>query len=374
MTIQKNLFKLMIGILTLVVLFALCVMAFINFAPQFGAKPSGEHLQRIAASENYRDDQFINLIPTKIDYSLPNFWGMIREYASASNTAPKGMVPTGFDQASRTGADTSLRVTWFGHSAILLELEGKRIFLDPMLGPNAAPVSFFGKRFKNTPAIRPETIDSLDAVIFSHDHYDHLDYHTIRQIHQKVGHFFTPLGVGSHLQAWGVPKEKITELDWWEEASLGSFTFIATPARHFSGRGMGDANKTLWASWVLKTPSHRLYFSGDSGYGPHFREIGEQFGPFDFAMMECGQYNLRWEAIHMMPEQSIQASKDVRAEKVMPIHWGAFTLAPHVWTEPVERALRAADSLKVRLITPEIGLPFSPGLETPDSPWWKAVQ
>lgn len=349
-------------------------MAFINWAPQFGAQPSGDHLHKISLSSNYQDDHFSNLIDTRLSYSLSNYWGMIREYASAKNTAPNNPIPTHFGESASYFPDSSLIVTWFGHSAILLEVDGKRIFLDPMLGPNASPISFFGKRFKNVPPIDLETIDTLDAVIFSHDHYDHLDYYTISRLHTKVKHFYTPLGVGSHLQAWGVPADKISELDWWGHSSFGDFRLTATPARHFSGRSIGDANKTLWASWVIESPSHRIYFSGDSGYGPHFQQIGEKMGPFDFALIECGQYNDRWADIHMMPEQSIQASLDVKAKIVMPIHWGAFTLAPHEWTDPIERAIKAAEANNVHLITPEIGLPFSPDSASPDRKWWQAVK
>ena len=371
---KRVLLKFSAFLLGAILLFFLSIMAFIHFAPQFGAKPSGEHLEKIARSPNYDSKQFINLIETKMDNSLSNMWGMIKEYTSAKNTAPSATIETQFGKENKSTSDTTVRVTWFGHSAILLEIGGKRIFLDPMLGPAASPVPFFAKRFKNKPAFELKKLGELDAVIFSHDHYDHLDYPTIKAIQDQVGHFYTPLGLGSHLQAWGVPKNKITELDWWQSAQLGNLTFVATPARHFSGRGTGDTNKTLWASWVIQGSGNNIYFSGDSGYGPHFKEIGEKYGPFDFAMMECGQYNERWKAIHMMPEQTIQARLDLGGKAVMPIHWGAFTLAPHEWYEPAERVLKAAQEAGVNLITPRIGDSFTLGETLPQTTWWQEVQ
>ncbi|MEQ9303765.1 MAG: MBL fold metallo-hydrolase, partial [Marinoscillum sp.] len=346
------------------------IMAFVNLAPQFGSTPSGDHLKKISTSENYQKSEFVNLIETKMDNSPSNFWGMIKEYAASKNTAPERPFDTKFEQPKPETTDSTLRVTWFGHSTILLEIEGKRIFLDPMLGPAASPVSFFAGRFNNDPAFSLVDLGKIDAVIFSHDHYDHLDYPTVKTIKDNVGHFYVPLGLGAHLQAWGVASEKITELDWWESSQFASFTFTATPARHFSGRGF-SRNKTQWASWVIEGKHQKVYFSGDSGYGPHFKEIGNKFGPFDFAMMECGQYNKRWEAIHMMPEQTVQASLDIQTSLMMPIHWAAFTLAPHEWYQPAERVSKAAVENNMALITPEVGQTFVLGADLPTSRWWE---
>lgn len=346
-------------------------MAFLNLAPQFGAKPSGKHLQQIRQSSNYKDNRFVNQTETRIDYSLSNVWGMIRDGVAARNTSPKAKITAHFGTAvgSQTTDSTAL-VTWFGHSAVLIQLEGKRIFLDPMLGPAASPVPVFGRRFKNDPALDINTIDTVDAVIFSHDHYDHLDYFSVQTLKNRAKHFYTPLGLSAHLIHWGVDPAKITELDWWESVNFEELKFIATPARHFSGRSISDSNKTQWASWVIQGTYHTLYFSGDSGYGPHFREIGEKYGPFDLAMMECGQYNERWKPIHMLPDQTIQAHLDVKGKTLMPIHWGAFSLAPHSWTEPVEKITTHAKAAGVRLITPEIGQPFVINQSYPTTPWW----
>ena len=242
-----------------------------------------------------------------------------------------------------------------------------------MLGNAAAPVSFMTNRFAYEVPIDLESIPHVDAIILSHDHYDHLDYPSIMKLKDKVDHFFTPLGVGSHLIRWGVDESKITELDWWESKTIDNIQLVATPARHFSGRGISDRNKTQWASWAIIGEKERIFFSGDSGYGPHFKEIGEKYGPFDFAMMECGQYNERWEAIHMMPEQTIQASIDVKSNLMMPIHWSAFNLSLHSWTDPVERAVKAAQTQGVNILTPQIGLRFSPGLEIKNEFWWRKM-
>ncbi len=217
---------------------------------------------------------------------------------------------------------------------------------------------------------RPGPLPSIDAILISHDHYDHLDYGSIRQLKDKTKYFFVPLGVGAHLQHWGVEASKITELDWWQSADIDGMTFTATPARHFSGRGLTDRDKTLWASWVIKGQDNNIYFSGDSGYRTHFKQIGEQYGPFDFTMIECGQYNEKWEAIHMMPEQSLQAHIDLQGKMMMPIHWGAFNLAVHPWKEPVERLLKAKKE-DMMIATPVIGESFVLSQALPDARWWE---
>src|SRR5690606_16810135 len=205
----------------------------------------------------------------------------------------------------------------------------------------------------------------------SHDHYDHLDYESIMKLKGKVGHFYVPLGVSSHLLKWEIAPEKITELDWWQETSLDNFKIVCTPARHFSGRGLFDNFITLWSSWIVRPPTANVYFSGDGGYGPHFKEIGERYGPFDFAMLECGQYNELWKDIHMMPEQTVQAAMDLETKLAMPIHWGAFTLALHTWRDPITRVTTAAQQHGVPITTPRIGDPVFLHADTfPVSQWW----
>jgi L-ascorbate metabolism protein UlaG (beta-lactamase superfamily) len=347
-------------------------LLFVSFAPQFGAPPEGKHLEKIQTSPNYADGSFVNAIPTSMDMSFGDGLETIKEYITATNTEPEQPLPTAFSASSTVGSDTSLAITWFGHSALLLEMAGKRILLDPMLGPTASPVSFIGHRFDYREPIDFSLLKDIDFVVLSHDHYDHLDYPSIQKLNPEVGHFYVPLGVGSHLRRWGVDSSKITELDWWESAEAGTISLTATPARHFSGRALADRNATLWASWVLKSPAHAVYFSGDSGYGPHFKEIGERFGSFDLAMMECGQYNEKWEAIHMLPEQTMQAFLNLKGKVLMPIHWGAFQLSVHPWTESVER-LNRANTTGATIATPVIGARFTVVPPEKTTKWWEAV-
>jgi L-ascorbate metabolism protein UlaG (beta-lactamase superfamily) len=252
-------------------------------------------------------------------------------------------------------------------------MEGKRIFFDPMLGESPSPHPLLGpKRFSKELPIDIDKLPFIDAVVLSHDHYDHLDYESIIKLKDKVGKFYVPLGVGVHLEKWNVPAEKIIELDWWQESKENGFTFICTPARHFSGRGLFNGFTTLWASWVVKTDSSNVYFSGDSGYGPHFKEIGDKYGPFDFVMLECGQYHELWKDIHMMPEQTVEAAIDLKGKLMMPIHWGAFTLAMHTWTDPINRVTTRAHERLVPITTPKIGeAVVLQQPEFPHSTWWK---
>ena len=363
--------KVLISLVVITGLLILSVMLFVNYAPQFGAASTGQALDRIQASPHYQEGKFVNGIETSMDMGVKAMAKTLQEFVTAKNVRPNRPLPTRFDQAAFLSSveKDQVRVTWFGHSAILLEIEGQRLLLDPMLGPAASPVPFFAKRFPYQTPINLDPFTDIDAILISHDHYDHLDYWSIQQLKYNTRHFFVPLGVGAHLQHWGVAATKITELDWWESASLDGLTLTATPARHFSGRGLTNRNKTLWASWALRGEHASVYFSGDSGYGPHFQEIGERYGPFDFTMIECGQYNEKWEAIHMLPEQSLQAHRDVQGKVMMPIHWGAFNLAVHPWKEPVERLLQGVKR-NIMVATPSIGKSFVLDQALPNARWW----
>jgi len=368
---RKIVKKIMLTILVVIVLATIGITLFVSYAPQFGQTPKGEHLAKIKLSENYKDDGFVNLTKTSMEMSFGNTMTTLKEFVTAKNTKPEKLLPVKFEkQSTEPVNDSAAFVTWFGHSAILLEIEGKRIMIDPMFGPYASPVSFFSKRFAYEEPIDISSFTNIDAVIISHDHYDHLDHSSILQLKKNVKHFFVPLGVGSHLQFWGVDKAKITELDWWQTATLDNLRLTAAPARHFSGRGVRDRDKTLWASWVVKGKYNNIYFSGDSGYGPHFKKIGEKYGPFDFTMIECGQYNEKWAQIHMMPEESYRANIDLRGKTMMPIHWGAFPLAVHTWRDPVERLLKAATDSSV-VAHPYIGKRFEIHHQQNAIRWWE---
>lgn len=362
----------MLILIIIILLFALGVFIFMKTSPQFGGKPSAARLEEIRASPNFKEGVFQNQIETVMDMGLKQVPGLLKEqFFGKEERTPANPHPVKWEEGNQQKTDSLVYVTWFGHSAFLIEMEGKRILLDPMLGGASAPVSFLTRRFPYQEPINLDDLTDIDAVIISHDHYDHLDYPTIDRIKDRVGQFYSAMAVGAHLKRWGVPEEKITELDWWEEARLGDISLVATPARHFSGRGFSDRNSTQWASWVLKGQHRNIYFSGDSGFGPHFKEIGAKYGPFDFAMVECGQYNERWSAIHMFPEESVQASIDVQSKVMMPIHWGAFNLALHDWRDPIRRARAAADQKGVKVVNPYIGERFEISQEDISEPWWE---
>lgn len=368
--ILKWLGRLFLGLLGLIGLFILAVVIFMYTQPQIGQKPQGADLERIQKSPHYDGEGFVNLAGVK----EADFWEAMRkmpEFFFAPGGAPTDTLPVRFGENTAAPVDSICFVTWYGHSAFLVEMEGKRILIDPMLGPTPSPAPFGAGRFPYEEPIPIDELTDIDALIISHDHYDHLDYPTIIELKDEVSHFYTALGVGSHLKFWGVDSDKITELDWWGESELDGIRLVACPSQHFSGRGFSDGNCTQWASWVIEGEHIKLYFSGDGGYGDHFVEIGEQEGPFDFAMMECGQYNEAWSDIHMMPEQSVQAGLDVKGELLMPIHWGAFDLSLHTWTDPIERFKAEAERLNAPIIHPYIGERFAVGSDFPRATWWE---
>ena len=265
------------------------------------------------------------------------------------------------------------KVIWLGHSSVWMEMEGKRLLFDPTFANSPSPIPLIGgKRFNPVLPIEPEKLPPIDIVVLSHDHYDHLDYKSILQIKDKTHLFCVPSGVGKHLRRWGVIPERIKEFVWWNELSIAGLTLACTPAQHFSGRNLFDRNTTLWSSWVISGQEKKIFFSGDGGYGSHFKQIGRKYGPFDLTLMECGQYDKRWSSIHMMPEETIQAHIDVQGIRLLPLHWAAFSLAFHDWTDPIERALKAANEKEVNIITPQIGEPVILGdTENPINTWWR---
>jgi L-ascorbate metabolism protein UlaG (beta-lactamase superfamily) len=367
----------MIGLIILgvILIFVICGVLFLNFYPSIGGSQSNEKIEVFTQSGHYEKGNFINQISTSMNMGFGKFMTILKDWiAGVPNQTPEKPLPVlPVDSMTiETKTDSLVRVTWFGHSAFLLEMEGKNILLDPVLGDYTGPHPWLGPgRFSNGIPIEIEKLPHFDAVIYSHDHYDHLDYQSVLQLKDKVSKFYVPLGVGSHLEAWRVEKDKIHELNWWDEIIVDDLQFICAPARHFSGRGIFDRNSSLWASWIIKSEKFKIYFSGDSGYGPHFREIGKKYGPFDFAMLECGQYDRRWESVHMLPEQTAQAALDLDTKIAMPIHWGSFVLALHSWKDPVERLTKKAHELNVNVITPKIGEQFLLN-ETiiEDNNWW----
>jgi len=310
-------------------------------------------LNKIQASPQYKDGIFTN--PKVLEMS-PSF-GMIKKYLfGKEQRSPEEALPQKLiDLNLLESADSSyLKVTNAGHSSLLIYMDGYRILTDPVYEAKISPVG--PTRFSEEIPLDPTELRDIDVVVISHNHYDHLNKYSIKTIHSEVSRFIVPLGVGAQLEKWGVPREKITELDWWDSYDFDEkLTITSTPSQHFSGRGITDRNKSLWTSYVIATLDHNIYFSGDSGYFDGFKTIGEKYGPFDIAFMECGAYNLEWAEVHMFPEETVQASLDLKAHFVWPIHWGTFNLALHDWFDPMKRVTLAAEANGVRLLTPVFG-------------------
>jgi len=363
-------------IATLGVLLGLIIITgtmFLILSPQFGKSATKSQKAEYSSQWNHNNGKFINHSDSPMDL---DYWSLLKEmFKDAPNRNPvKNIEVEKIDSATIVNHSADItQLTWFGHSAFLLEIDGKKILIDPMFGQVPAPHPLLGpKRYSKELPIAIEKLPFIDAVVLSHDHYDHLDYGSILKLKGKVGHYFTPLGVGNHLEDWGISPEIIHTLNWWEAVDFAGLNFTCAPARHFSGRGLFDRAETLWSSWIVTGKNHKIFFSGDSGYDTHFKEIGEKYGPFDISLMECGQYNEDWKFLHMMPEETIRASIDLKSKLVMPIHWGGFTLALHDWMEPVERALDEAKKLNVLITTPKIGEPVILGKDTyPTGKWWK---
>ncbi|WNB90846.1 MBL fold metallo-hydrolase [Bacillus sp. NEB1478] len=361
-----------IGLILFTIL--LITVLFLTLNPVFGRPPSQNMKSEFDRLDHFSEGTFVNQIPTVMATNFREMLPVLKEFIKGNpNRQPKQPISIEPLNLTAQTSDHQTKITWFGHSAFLLQTNGKNILIDPMFGHAPSPVPIFGnKRYSKKLPFKIEELPEIDLVILSHDHYDHLDYGTIKKLKEKVSQFVVPLGVSGHLERWGIQKERIKECNWWDEVELAGLELVCSPSRHFSGRSLTDRNSTLWCSWVIKGEDFNLYFSGDSGYGPHFKVIGEKYGPFDLTLMECGQYHEKWSAIHMLPEETVQAHLDVGGKLLIPIHWGAFTLSLHDWTEPVERAIKAASALDVTVSTPKIGeTVILTKSEYPHSFWWK---
>ena len=375
---KKVLKKMALILVSLLILLVIAAVAFVNFAPQFGENPAGERLKRVQASPNFKDGTFQNLVPTSLDMSAGKMvsvtWKMLTGVPGAEPTDTIKTVP--FDQAvfEGNGGPEQVAVSWFGHSSLLIRIQGKTLLTDPVFSERASFASFSGpKRFPFDHYMDVDELPPVDAVVLSHDHYDHLDYETFTKLKGKVGRFFVPLGVGAHLEKWGIAPDHITELDWNESTKFGDLTLVCAPARHFSGRSLTNRNGTLWCSWALLGTQKRVYYGGDTGYYPGLKTIGEQYGPFDIALLECGAYNEDWIDIHMMPEQTAQAQLDVKGDLLIPIHWGKFNLALHTWRDPIQRLMKKSAELGTKVATPRIGEVVVLGSPVPTGRWWETM-
>ncbi len=354
-----------------VVAAALAAVA-IDAWPAFGARAEGARRTRMERSPQWQDGSFANPQPIRND-----FWTSILGMFDASpHVSPQGEpVSTVPGDRSRfaTPPASGLRVTWLGHSTALGVIDGHRVLIDPIWSERASPLDWIGPRRWYAPPIPLSELPALDAVIISHDHYDHLDHRTIAALRDHDTTFVVPLGVGAHRVSWGVPDDRIVELDWWERTRVGELDVVATPSRHASGRTGLDKDATLWAGFALRGAKHSAYYSGDTGLFPAMREIGERLGPFDVTMIEVGQYNQAWPDWHIGPEQAVTAHQWVRGRMLLPVHWGLFTLAAHGWTEPIERVLAAAERAGEKVVVPRPGESVEPGALPVTTRWWPAL-
>lgn len=334
-----------------------------------GARSEGARLARLERSPQYRAGHFRNELPRVDHIDL----ALLMEYVGREHGRPEAALPVQERSADEfSEAPEELRVTWLGHSTLLIELQGARVLIDPVWGERASPSSYVGPSRFYPPPLPLEALPEVDAVLISHDHYDHLDLPTVDALKERVPRWIVPLGVGAHLESWGVPLERITELDWWEQQEVAGLTLVCTPSRHFSGRSALDADATLWSGWAILGRERRVYYSGDTAMSPDFTEIGTRLGPFDLTLIESGAYDAAWADVHLGPEQALEAHRMVRGELFMPVHWSLFDLALHSWTEPAERVRAAAEEAGIAVAYPRPGESF--GLEGyPREPWWPAV-
>lgn len=364
---MKKVFK-YAGIALLVCLVLLAVtVGWVLSWPEFGGSVEGERLERARNSPQWKEGQFEN------DPPPPSYDLMVNLDEMMGDQVRQPPAPFPAEDLDLSGdPEPGLRAAWFGHATVYVEIDGRRVMTDPMLSKYAFPVHAFAPTRFNPPPVRLDELPDIDVVTISHDHFDHLDMRTVKALADGGAHFFFGLGVGAHFERWGIPSEQLHEMDWWETEEHAGLEIHCTPARHYSGR-KSMSNPTLWSSWVVEGPDHRIYHSGDSGYAPHFAEIKKKRGPIDIAFIKIGDYgkDAAWESIHMVPEDSIRAHVDLGAKIFFPIHWGTFELSYHAWNEPIRRAEAAAAESDVTMVTPPLGDVFEFGESYENTRWWE---
>ena len=337
-----------------------------------GGKLEGERLQRAKRSPHYANGRFRNFVETGISSgSVPEM--LRRQIFGRERRSPANPIPvvTRVAEDYATPPPSGLRVTWMGWSTVLLEIDGRRVLTDPMWSDRCSPSTLVGPKRFHPPPIALDQLPSVDLVVVSHDHYDHLDMQTVKALSRRGTRFAVPLGMGAHLERWGIPAARFTELDWNESAEIAGLTVTATPARHFSGRNPLRKDGILWASWVVRGPRHRFFYSGDTGSFNGFRAIGAQHGPFDLTLVKIAAYDRAWPDIHVTPEQALQVHRDVRGRTMLAVHWATFNLAIHAWSEPPERLLAAARASGDRVLLPRPGETVDPAAPPAVEPWWR---
>jgi L-ascorbate metabolism protein UlaG (beta-lactamase superfamily) len=362
-------------IAVIVLLIIVSLLYFYLQQPKFGKAPAGKRLQQMMQSPHYRNGKFHNLHKTPQlteGYTIPK---VLYEFLfkKVQGKVPAHEIPVEKTDIRNLPLEKDVLI-WFGHSSYYLQVDKKRMLVDPVLSGKASPINGLNKAFKGTDPYTVDDLPVIDYLFITHDHYDHFDYETIIQLKNKVKKVICSLGVGAHLEAWGYPEEMIIEKDWNEAFELEEgFRVITKPARHFSGR-LFNRNSTLWLSYLLITPSMKLYLGGDSGYDTHFKEIGDQYGPIDLAILENGQYDIKWKYIHMNPAEVLEAGKDLKAKRVFPVHSGKFAMANHTWDEPLQKVTELNIIHHLQLVTPMIGEPVYLKDENQlFSEWWKTI-
>ena len=337
---------------------------------------SGLRGERARASTQWRGGTFRNTFDVAATLAGPKL-PVLREFLfGGGKRKPPGVIPVAspLEAWTRPISSSKVRVTWLGHSTLLLELDGLRVLTDPVFGERLGPLSFMGPRRFHAPPVTVAQLPKLDAILVSHDHFDHLCKSTIIELAKLRVPIITSLGVGVHLEAFGVEPALITELDWHESHTLagGELAFTATPAQHFSGR-IGSRNGTLWSSWVIQTAHRKVFFSGDTGLTPELGDVGRTFGPFDLVMLEIGAWHPAWGTIHLGPENALAAFELLGGGTLLPVHWSTFDLGLHPWAEPAEQLLALARTSGQRVLTPRLGAPFEPAHQGGPDPWWREV-
>lgn len=355
---------------------ALAAIAYVYLqSPLFGALPSGVDLERITHSPNAVDQIFRNQVETPIHTAGSSEFSIWKDMLFGEKGHPRPPAPIPTEKVDLKALDRSQdQLVWLGHSSFFIQLNGQRILIDPVLSTNAAPIPYVNEAFEGASPYSAQDLPDIDVLLISHDHYDHLDYPTIKSLRPKIHAVIAGLGVGAHFRAWGYAASQIHELDWYDEVGMpGGLTVSATPARHFSGRALAF-NRSLWVGFALQTAERRLFFSGDTGYGPHIAAIAKRYGPFDWVALDTGQYDPRWANVHMNPEQAALAAAELHTRVFIPEHVGRFSLAPHDWDDPFKRVSAASIGRNYFLLTPLIGqLVYLDRFPPPNDSWWQKV-